>query len=160
MMRVNILAVGRVREKWMSDGCAEYQKRLNGLCKLRILEVPEYRLSDKPSRLGIQNALEKEGACLLEKLPSGSLAAALCIEGSLLSSGDFAARLQRYSVEGKSEWSFLIGGSYGLSETAKQKADWKLSLSEMTFSHPMARLLLLEQLYRAFNFLNGGKYHK
>lgn len=159
MLRVTVLAVGGLKEAYLRDACAEYLKRLGAFCKPAVVEIPEQRLPQNPSDAEIQKALEAEGAAMLARLPKGAAAVALCIEGEQLSSEQLAARLARAGGE-TSHVAFLIGGSHGLSETVKRACAARLSMSRMTFPHQLARVLLLEQLYRAFSIAAGGKYHK
>jgi len=160
MQRVTILCVGKLKEKFYIEAVGEYTKRLSRHCRLEILELPEQRLSDSPSQGEIDAALEKEAAAIREKLPKGGAVIAMCIEGRLLSSTDLAGRLQQFANEGKSQLTFLIGGSVGLHSSLKQQADLRLSMSPMTFPHHLARVMLLEQVYRGYQILEGSKYHK
>ena len=157
MQRVTVLCVGKLKEKFYIDAAAEYVKRLQRSCKLDIVELPEYRLPEEPSPAEIQKALQAEGAAIRERLPKGGAVVALCIEGKPCSSVELSRRM---AVSGKSQLTFLIGGSVGLSEDVKKLADWRLSMSPMTFPHHMARIMLLEQLYRAYQIAAGTKYHK
>ncbi len=159
MLSVKILAVGTLKDSWLKDGCDEYCKRLQGMCRMEIIEIEEARLPAKASRAQIDAALDREGTRILEKA-QGSVLIALCIEGQELSSGALSSRIGQLMVAGNSALSFAIGSSYGLSERVKQSAPWHLSLSRMTFPHQLARLLLCEQLYRALSISSGGKYHK
>ncbi len=160
MQRVTVLCVGKLKEKFYIDAAAEYVKRLQRSCKLDIVELPEYRLPEEPSRAEIQKALQAEGASIRERLPKGGAVVALCIEGKPCSSEELSRRMADFGVQGKTQITFLIGGSVGLSEDVKKLADWRLSMSPMTFPHHMARIMLLEQLYRAYQIAAGTKYHK
>ena len=160
MQRVTILCVGKLKEKFYVDAAAEYVKRLQRSCKLDIVELPEYRLPEEPSPAEIQKALQAEGAAIRERLPRGGAVVALCIEGKPCSSVELSRRMQELAVSGKSQLTFLIGGSVGLSEDLKRQADWRLSMSPMTFPHHLARIMLLEQIYRACQIAAGTKYHK
>lgn len=160
MQRVTILCVGKLKEKFYIDAAAEYVKRLQRSCKLDIVELPEYRLPEGPSPAEIQKALQAEGAAIRERLPKGGAVVALCIEGKPCSSVELSRRMQELAVSGKSQLTFLIGGSVGLSEDLKRQADWRLSMSPMTFPHHLARIMLLEQIYRACQIAAGTKYHK
>lgn len=160
MQRVTILCVGKLKEKFYIDAAAEYVKRLQRSCKLDIVELPEYRLPEDPSPAEIQKALQAEGAAIRERLPKGGAVVALCIEGKPCSSVELSRRMQELAVSGKSQLTFLIGGSVGLSEDLKRQADWRLSMSPMTFPHHLARIMLLEQIYRACQIAAGTKYHK
>ena len=158
--RVSILCVGKLKEPFYIDAVSEYAKRLRRFCKLDVQELPEERLPDRPSRARIDAALAKEAAAIREKLPGGGKIVALCIEGQLCSSEELSRRMENYAGTGDSRLTFLLGGSYGLHDSAKALADWKLSLSPMTFPHHLARVMLLEQLYRAYQISAGGQYHK
>ena len=160
MLNVHILCVGKLKEKFYLEGAAEYAKRLGGYCRLTITELPEERLPDSPSRAQIDAALEKEGNALLARLPKGGKVVAMCVEGKTLSSEELARRLEDWTVSGMSQISFLIGGSYGLHPSVKDRADLRLSMSPMTFPHHLARVMLLEQIYRAFKIQEGSAYHK
>lgn len=160
MQKVTVLCVGKLKEKFYLDAAAEYSKRLQRHCRLEILELPEQRLPEAPSQGEIDAALEREAAAIREKLPKGCGLVAMCIEGQLLSSEDLSRRLMRFSLEGKSHLVFLIGGSFGLHPALKAQADLRLSMSPMTFPHHLARVMLLEQLYRAYQIQEGTKYHK
>ena len=160
MQRVTVLCVGKLKEKFYTDAAAEYVKRLQRYCKLDVVELPEYRLPEEPSPAEIQKALQTEGAAIRERLPRGGAVVALCIEGKPCSSEELSRRLTELGVQGKTQITFLIGGSVGLDESLKQQADWRLSMSPMTFPHHMARIMLLEQIYRAYQIAGGAKYHK
>ena len=160
MQRVTVLCVGKLKEKFYTDAAAEYVKRLQRYCKLDVVELPEYRLPEEPSPAEIQKALQTEGAAIRERLPKGGAMVALCIEGKPCSSEELSRRLTELGVQGKTQITFLIGGSGGLDESLKQQADWRLSMSPMTFPHHMARIMLLEQIYRAYQIAGGAKYHK
>lgn len=158
MMSVRILCVGKLKEDWLRSAQAEYSKRLGAFCRLEVVEVPEYRLPDDPSPAQIQKGLEEEGRALLAKAAGTRIA--LCIEGKELSSPALAEWIFRANTRGESEFSIFIGGSFGLSDAVKQSAALRLSMSPMTFPHQLARILLLEQLYRACSINANGKYHK
>lgn len=160
MQRVTVLCVGKLKEKFYIDAAAEYVKRLQRHCKLELIELPEQRLPDDPSPAEIQKALRAEGDAIREKLPKGGAVIALCIEGKPCSSQELSRRMADLAVRGKTQLTFLIGGSVGLDEDLKRRADWRLSMSPMTFPHHMARIMLLEQIYRAYQIADGTKYHK
>ena len=160
MQKITVLCVGKIKEKFYLDATAEYAKRLSRYCKLDILELPESRLPEEPSPAQIQQALDAEAAAITAKLPKGGALVALCIEGTPCSSEEMSRKMQQLAVSGKTQLTFLIGGSVGLSESLKRRADWKLSMSPMTFPHHLARVMLLEQLYRAFKINEGSSYHK
>lgn len=160
MQKITVLCVGKLKEKFYLDATAEYAKRLGRYCKLDILELPESRLPEEPSPAQIQQALDAEAAAITAKLPKGGALVALCIEGTPCSSEEMSRKMQQLAVSGKTQLTFLIGGSVGLSESLKRRADWKLSMSPMTFPHHLARVMLLEQIYRAFKINEGSSYHK
>lgn len=160
MLTVTILAVGRIKEKYFADAIAEYSKRLGRYCRLNIIEVKDEPTPDNPTEREKQLVLGKEGERLLEKLSRGAYLIPLCIEGRQVSSEKLAEKLDSIAGSGYSEIVFVIGGSMGLCDEIKKMADMKLSFSEMTFPHQLMRVILLEQIYRAFNISNGGKYHK
>ncbi len=160
MQRVTVLCVGKLKEKFYIDAAAEYVKRLQRHCKLELIELPEQRLPDDPSPAEIQKALRAEGDAIRERLPKGGAVIALCIEGKPCSSEELSRRMAEFGVQGKTQLTFLIGGSVGLDEDLKRQADWRLSMSPMTFPHHMARIMLLEQIYRAYQIAGGTKYHK
>lgn len=160
MLSIRLLCVGKLGEKFWGDAVREYEKRLSAYCKLEIIELPEQRLPQAPSAGELAAALQKEAALIRGKAPAGAKLAALCVEGGELSSEALARKLGDWTAHGVSRLCFVIGGSCGLDETLKREADLRLSMSPMTFPHHLARVMLLEQLYRALNILNGGKYHK
>lgn len=160
MMNLTILCVGKLKEDYLRAACAEYQKRLSAFCRLTVTELEETRLPDRPSRAQIDAALADEGVRILAKLPKGAYAVALCIEGDKLSSEQLAARLSALASGGSSAAAFIIGGSFGLDEAVKARCALRLSMSDMTFAHQLARVMLLEQLYRAFSINANTKYHK
>ena len=160
MQKVTLICVGKLKEKFYAQATAEYAKRLSRFCKLEIVELPESRLSDSPSPAEISQALTAEAALIEAKLPKGSALVAMCIEGEELSSPQLAEKMRQFAVSGVSNLTFLIGGSVGLSPAIKAQADFRLSMSPMTFPHHLARVMLLEQLYRAYQINAGTKYHK
>ncbi len=160
MRTVRILCIGKLKERYLSDACAEYIKRLQAFCKPEILELPEYRLPDSPSPAQIETCIRKEGEDLLAKIPKDALVVPLCIEGKMLSSEALSEELEKAAVRGQGSLCFIIGGSHGLSDAVKQAGSLKLSKSPMTFPHQLARVMLLEQIYRAFSISAGTRYHK
>lgn len=160
MLNVTVLCVGRLKEKYWQEACREYEKRMGAFCRLRIVEVAEERLPENPSPAQIAATVAAEGKRLLEQLPRDAATVALCIEGTEYSSPALAEKIRRWTVEGCSHVCFVIGGSYGLSDAVKSQARLRLSMSPMTFPHQLARVLLLEQLYRCCQINGGGKYHK
>ena len=160
MQRVTVLCVGKLKEKFYLEAAAEYVKRLQRFCKLELVELPESRLPESPSPAEVQRALAAEAAAIRERLPRGGAIIALCIEGKPCSSVELSRRMEELAVAGKTQLTFLIGGSVGLDESLKRQVDWRLSMSPMTFPHHLARIMLLEQIYRAYQISAGTKYHK
>ncbi len=160
MLRVSIFCVGNLKEKYWRDACAEYVKRLSAFCKINVVEFPEEKLPDNPSDTQIARTIQAEGARMLAKIPTGAKVVALCIEGKEMSSPALANTVSEWMTGGCSDLVLVIGGSYGLSDEIKKMAHYRLSISPMTFPHQLARVLLLEQIYRAFQIIQGGKYHK
>ena len=160
MLDVHILCVGKLKEKFYMEAAAEYVKRLGGYCRLTLTELPEERLPKSPSRAQIDAALEKEAAAIRAKLPPNSSLVALCVEGKLRSSEDLARMVADWSLGSAKHLVFLIGSSYGLHPSLKGQVWVKLSMSPMTFPHHLARVMLLEQVYRAFKINEGSDYHK
>ena len=160
MMTVNLICIGKLKEEYWRNACAEYAKRLSAFCKLQIVELNEIRTPDRPSPAQTARVVESEGEQILSRLPQGGAVIPMCIEGRELSSTQLSEYLQKLPLEGKSTASFIIGGSCGLSNAVKQRGDIKISMSKMTFPHQLARVMLLEQIYRAFQISSGGKYHK
>lgn len=158
MVNIKLAVVGNLKERYLRDAFSEYDKRLKRYCNLKVCEIKESSIPENPSAGEIKRILETEGKSLLKEL--SGFVIALCIEGGQLSSTDFAKRLERAASDGGSRITFVIGGSHGLSEEVKNAADLKLSFSKMTFPHQLARVLLAEQLYRAFQINTNGKYHK
>ena len=160
MQRVTVLCVGKLKEKFYLEAAAEYVKRLQRFCKLELVELPESRLPESPSPAEVQRALAAEAVSIRERLPKGGAVIALCIEGKPCSSVELSRRMEELAVAGKTQLTFLIGGSVGLDESLKRQADSRLSMSPMTFPHHLARIMLLEQIYRAYQISAGTKYHK
>ncbi len=159
MVTVQIICVGRLKETFWREACAEYGKRLQLFCKFNIVELAETKLPDQASETQIAAALKDEGKRLLAAA-GNSLLFAMCIEGRQLSSEQLAEKISTACISGVSAISFMIGSSFGLSDEVKQSAVFKLSMSPMTFPHQLARVMLCEQIYRAFQINNHGKYHK
>jgi len=160
MFSITLIALGKLKEKFYLSAAAEYEKRLKGYCQFNIIEIPECRLPENPSPAEIHAGLEKEGAQILEKIPKGSWFCVLTPEGKMLSSEQLAYKLSNVKLTGKSNACFLIGSSFGISDRIKTMADFKLSMSPMTFPHHLARVMVLEQIYRAEAIQAGSKYHK
>ena len=154
MIKINLVCVGKVKEKYFSDGIAEYSKRLNRFCDFTVTEVAEENVKgENPAEI-----VEREGKNILPKLRGAVFA--LAIEGKKLSSKQFAGLIGKLADGGQGEITFVIGGSYGLSESVKNRADGLISFSDMTFPHTLFRLMFTEQIYRAFCIINGTPYHK
>ena len=160
MIRITVLCVGKLKEKFYIDGAAEYLKRLRPYCKCEVVELPEERLSGDPSPAQIESALAREGEAIRSRLLSGSSVVALCVEGKLRSSEELAGLLSDWAQGGSKHLAFVIGGSHGLHPSIKEQAWLKLSMSPMTFPHHLARVMLLEQIYRGFKIQEGSRYHK
>ena len=160
MQRVSIICVGKMKEKFYIDAAAEYVKRLSRFCKLEITELPEDRLPDDPSQAQIDAALAKEADALRAQLPPSAYIIAMCVEGKTRSSEELASLMAQSANQGESHLVFLIGGSFGLHPSVKALAAVKLSMSPMTFPHHLARVMLLEQIYRGYQINAGSKYHK
>ena len=160
MQKITIICVGKLKEKFYIEAAAEYVKRLQRHCDLALIELPETRLGDHPSDVEIRQALSGEAELIRQKIPKGSAVTALCIEGKSCDSETLSRHLAEFALAGRSGVTFLIGGSFGLDDTLKKQADWRLSMSPMTFPHHMARIMLLEQVYRAYQIAAGTKYHK
>lgn len=160
MISVTVIALGKLKERSMRDLCAEYEKRLSAFCRLQIVELTPERLSDRPSANEIARALEREAVQIAAKIPANAYVFAMCIEGKQMPSEAFSQKLSALAVNGTSNVVFLLGSSFGLQEELKKRADFRFSMSEMTFPHQLARVMLLEQIYRAFQIESGGKYHK
>lgn len=155
MQRVMVICTGKMKERFYIDAAAEYAKRLGRYCRLEVVELPEQRLPESPSPAEIQRALAKEAEAIRGKIPPGASVAAMCIEGKLYSSEEFSKL-----IAGSGCLAFLIGGSYGLDPALKREAWLRVSMSPMTFPHHLARVMVLEQIYRGFQISEGGKYHK
>ena len=160
MFEITLIAMGKLKEKFYVSAADEYTKRLKGYCRFQILELPEVRLPEDPSPADIAAGLEKEADAILSKIPRGAWLCVMTPEGKLLSSEALADKMQSVKNSGKSSACFLIGSSFGISPRVKAAADLKLSMSPMTFPHHLARIMVLEQLYRAEAIQAGSKYHK
>lgn len=160
MFDITLIAMGKLKEKFYLSAAAEYEKRLSGYCKFQILELPESRLPENPSPAEISCGLEKEAELILSRIPKGAWFCVLTPEGKVISSEALAQKMKEIKVSGKSSACFLIGSSFGISPRIKAKADFKLSMGPMTFPHHLARIMVLEQLYRSEAIQSGSKYHK
>ena len=159
-MRIRIVCIGKLKERYWSEAVEEYSKRLSRYCELEIVQLKEARLPDKASLADEQNVIFEEGQSILKNIKEGSQVITLEIKGKELSSEGLSAYLGELQLEGKSDLTIVIGGSLGLSEQVSARADFKLSFSRMTFPHQMMRVILLEQVYRAFKILRNETYHK
>lgn len=160
MFEITLICVGKLKEKFYTVAAEEYLKRLRGYCKFNLIELGEIRLPDSPSNAEIVAALEKEASLIVEKIPKNAWFCIFTPEGKLLSSNAFADKLSTIKLSGKSCACFLIGSSFGIAQSLKNKADFLLSMSPMTFPHHLARIMVLEQIYRAEAIQAGSKYHK
>ncbi|MDE6881224.1 MAG: 23S rRNA (pseudouridine(1915)-N(3))-methyltransferase RlmH [Oscillospiraceae bacterium] len=158
MRRVSVLCVGKLKERFYAEAVSEYAKRLGRYCKLDLVELAEQRLPESPTPAEVERALAREAEAIRERIPSGAWVIALCIEGKLYASEELSGLLETWGRERRLV--FLIGGSFGLHPSLKAQAHTRLSMSPMTFPHHLARVMLLEQLYRGFQIQEGGKYHK
>ncbi len=160
MLNINIICIGKLKEKYWTQAIDEYKKRLSVFCKFNIIELDEEKIKNNPSSSDIEKTLNEEGKRIISKIQKGSYTAALCIEGKIISSKEFSKKIDDIALNGFSTINFVIGGSWGLSEEVKITSQFKLSMSKMTFPHQMARVVLCEQIYRAFEISTNGKYHK
>ena len=159
-MKITVISVGKIKEKYFTGAIEEYAKRLSRYCRLDLIEVPDEKTPDGASE-GLELQIkEKEGERILQKIPDGAFVVALAIDGKMLDSEELAGQMERWNVGGISHVVFLIGGSLGLAPTVLKRADYKLSFSKMTFPHQLMRVILLEQIYRSFRIRNHEPYHK
>ena len=160
MFDITLIAMGKLKEKFYLSAAAEYEKRMKGYCQFNLIELPEVRLPENPSQAEINAALEKEADTILTKIPKNAWFCTFTPEGKLLTSEALAEKIKDVKLSGKSSACFLIGSSFGMAPRLKEMADFKLSMSPMTFPHHLARVMVLEQLYRAEAIQAGSKYHK
>jgi 23S rRNA (pseudouridine1915-N3)-methyltransferase len=160
MFDITLITMGKLKEKFYISAAEEYKKRLSGYCKFSILELAEVRLPEDPSPAEISAGLEKEADLIFSKIPKGAWFCVFTPEGKELSSEKFADKLKEVKLSGKSSACFLIGSSFGMAPRVKERADFKLSMGPMTFPHHLARIMVLEQIYRAEAIQAGSKYHK
>lgn len=160
MLKITVVCVGKIKEKFYSDAVSEYSKRLSRYCKLDIIELPDEKTPDNASDALNESIKEKEGAKILDAIPMSSYVVALAIEGKTLDSVELSEKLDKLSAYGESHITFIIGGSLGLHKSVLDRADFKLSFSKMTFPHQLMRVILLEQVYRGFRIMNNEPYHK
>lgn len=158
-MTINIICVGKIKEDYFSKAAAEFEKRLSRFCSLNVIQIPDKSIPDNPSQAECDSVLAKEGEQILKKIGKGDIVVAMCIEGKQLSSEELSQKISDFQMQ-SSTIDFVIGGSLGLSQEVKNRADFKLSMSKMTFPHRIARLMLEEQIYRAFKILANETYHK
>ena len=159
-MNITVIALGKLKEDYLRKAVDEYSKRIMPYGRLEITELAPERLPDSPSQAQIDCALEKEADEIIKKIPNGAYVITLCVEGAKKSSEQLAAEIKKAALDGKSCIAFIIGSSYGLSKRVKALSNLRLSFSDMTFPHQLMRVMLLEQIYRAFQINNNGKYHK
>ncbi|HFL3828480.1 TPA: 23S rRNA (pseudouridine(1915)-N(3))-methyltransferase RlmH [Clostridioides difficile] len=159
-MKIRIVGVGKIKEKYMQQGIKEYSKRLSRYCNLEIIEVEDEKTSENLSKREMDIIKNKEGARILSKLPLNSYIIALVIDGKKLSSEDLSQKIETLMIDGTNDITFIIGGSLGLSTEVINKSNFKLSFSNMTFPHQLMRMILLEQVYRGFRIMKGEPYHK
>lgn len=160
MLAVRLICVGKMRERFYIDAFNEYAKRMQGYCRLECIELTEQRLGDNPSEKEIAAALEKEAADIMKNIPQDAYVCAMCVEGSQYPSEEMGRIICQRENSGKPKLCFIIGGSFGLSDTVKKRAELRLSMSKMTFPHHLARVMLAEQIYRGFKINEGSRYHK
>ena len=161
MIKIDIISVGKLKEKFFTEASNEYLKRLQPFCKINVIEVPESKCGNCPNQSQIKKIKDEEGKYILKKIDSKSFKVSLCIEGYLKSSEKLANKFSKLvATDGKSHFTFIIGGSYGLSEEVKKCSNIKLSMSRLTFPHQLSRIILLEQIYRIFTIHSGKTYHK
>ncbi len=160
MLNIKIIATGDFKENYLRDACAEYKKRLGAWCKLEEIILKEEKLPDNPSQSQIDKALECEEKRILEKISPRAYVIAMCVEGKQLASEELAEKISQIQSAGHSEIIFIIGSSFGLSSGVKSRADYKLSVSKLTFPHQLLRVILHETVYRSLSIINNTRYHK
>lgn len=160
MFDITLIVMGKLKEKFYISAASEYEKRMKAYCNFKIIELPEHRLPEDPSPAEIQSGLEKEAELIFSKIPKNAWLCVLTPEGKIISSEELAEKMGSVKNSGKSSACFLIGSSFGMAQRVKDKADFRLSMSRMTFPHHLARVMVLEQLYRAEAIQAGSKYHK
>ena len=159
-MRITLITVGKIKEKFYQDAISEYAKRLSRYCKLDVIQVTDEKTPDGASEALETQIKEKEGKRILENIKDGSFVIALAIDGAMLDSVELAGKIEKWGISGVSQLVFLIGGSFGLHPSIKGSAKLRLSMSPMTFPHHLARVMVLEQIYRAYQINAGTRYHK
>ena len=159
MLNVKFITVGTLKESYLREACAEYEKRLGAFCRFEMIQLKEEKLPDDPSDSEIQKALEREAAQIEKSISQRAYRIAMCVEGNQLSSEELAERIEKIE-QTAGEICFIVGSSYGLADSVKRNSDMRLSVSKMTFPHQLMRVILLEGVYRAFNIRKGTRYHK
>lgn len=159
-MKITVIAVGKIKEKFYTEAIGEYAKRLGRYCRLEIVQVPDEKTPDRASEAEENQIKRREGEKILAQIKDGSYVIALAIEGKMLDSEELAGKINQLGISGQSQITFLIGGSLGLSEEVLRRADYLLSFSKMTFPHQLMRVVLLEQVYRSYRIIAGEPYHK
>ena len=160
MLNIDIICVGKLKEKFYAGAMDEYIKRLGAFCNIKVTEIAEAKRSKEPSDAETASCLEKEGAAIRAAIPKGAAVIARCIEGEQIDSAEFSRLLEKFALAGVSKIAFIVGGSDGLEERIKRESSFKMSMSKMTFPHHLARVMLAEQIYRGFCIQQGNKYHK
>ena len=160
MLNIKFICVGKLRERFYIDAFNEYARRLSAYCKFECAELNETKLGDKPSDKEIENALVRESADIEKAIPKDAYVIAMCVGAKQLKSEELAQKINSLALSGRGKICFIIGGSFGMAESVKQRADMRLGMSEMTFPHHLARVMLTEQIYRSFKIIAGSRYHK
>ena len=160
MLNIKLICVGRLREKFYIDAFDEYARRLSAYCKFECVELNEVKLGDKPSDKEIENALVRESADIEKAIPKDAYVIAMCVGAKQLKSEELAQKINSLAISGRGKICFIIGGSFGMAERVKKRADMRLGMSAMTFPHHLARVMLTEQIYRSFKIIEGSRYHK
>ena len=160
MLNIKFICVGKLRERFYIDAFNEYARRLSAYCKFECAELNETKLGDKPSDKEIENALVRESADIEKAIPKDAYVIAMCVGAKQLKSEELAHKINSLALSGRGKICFIIGGSFGMAESVKQRADMRLGMSEMTFPHHLARVMLTEQIYRSFKIIEGSRYHK
>lgn len=160
MLRVRLICVGKLKEKFYADAFAEYARRLGAYCKFECVEIPEQKLGENPSQKEILSSLQREAVEIERNIPKDAYVIAMCVGAKQLTSEALAAKLASLAVSGRASLCFVVGGSFGMSDSIKSRADMRLGMSEMTFPHHLARVMLAEQIYRSFKINEGSRYHK
>lgn len=159
-MKITVIAVGKIKEKFYTDAIAEYSKRLSRYCRLEVIQVADEKTPDGASEAQERQIKEKEGSRILAQIKDGAYVIALAVQGTMLNSEQLASKLNKLGVDGQSQIVLIIGGSLGLSDEVLKRADYHLSFSPMTFPHQLMRVILLEQIYRSYRIISGEPYHK